>query len=105
MTSIVQEMQELLNDLQKAEQRVEILKKFESEGGQYRMGITIEHPDWHIRESVEAAWHEFVSKPAVLRWLVEHATNALEKRKEEFLATAMSHGISQAAQTQPELRT
>lgn len=103
MTSMIQEMQALLNDLQKAEQRVEILKRFESEGGQYRMGVSIEHHDWQIRETVEQAWHEFVSKPAVLRWLVDHAEKALAKRKEDFLANAMAHGISQGAQT-PEPR-
>lgn len=98
MTSIVQEMQALLYNLQEAESRVETLKKFEREGGQFRMGLTIEHSDYHVRETVERTWNEFVSKPAVLRWLVEHASKDLAKRKEEFLACAMAHGISQEVQ-------
>lgn len=93
-----QELQELLNTLHEAEDTAAILKKFDEEGGKYRLTITVDHPDWKVKETVEKVARTFVPKTTLVKGLIDATDKDVKRAKEAILTAAMSHGISAGAQ-------
>lgn len=95
--TMAQELQDLLNTLHEAEDAAAILKKFDEEGGKYRLTITVDHPDWKVKDTVEKVARAFVPRTTLVKGLVDAADKDVKRAKDAILTAAMSHGISNNA--------
>lgn len=101
MKSIAEELQALLNNLHEAEATLAHLKKFEADGGVYRLSLVADHPDWQIKETVDRVARTFVPKTTLLKGLINAAEKEVKDAKSAILDTATAIGMAEEVKLHP----
>lgn len=91
MQTIAKQLQELLDNVHEAEHTLATIKKFEEEGGQHRLSLSIDHPDHQVRETVAKLAKKHIQKTTLVVWLIQQAERDVKFANNEVLSVALAH--------------
>jgi hypothetical protein len=92
-----QEIETLLDALMRAERHADLVRKFADTGGEHRIRITIEHPDYDVREAVEMIANQWIPKDLMIRGFEKFSKEAVDKARINLASTAITSDSRSAA--------
>lgn len=94
MSTFVQNFESLLRDCDSKEQQLESIMNFSKSGGEFRIRITVDHPDEELRKAFEALAATYAPTKIILSQVLKGANTEYRKAKEQFVNTAALHPIA-----------
>lgn len=83
----------LLEELLRAERTEALVKKFAVTGGQHRIRISVEHPDYEVQEAVERIANSYIPTDLLLRGFEKFSAEAVEKAQANIAGFAIAGQI------------
>lgn len=78
MTTYSEEIFELAQRVATRERTLEVIRKFEQEGGQFRMSIAVDHGDHNTKATVEAFAKDHFPAEIIMKGLLKWAQDDLK---------------------------
>lgn len=84
-----QQIETLLDALMRAERHADLVKKFAESGGEHRIRIHIEHPDFAVQEAVEFIANQWIPADLMLRGFEKFSKEAVDRARLDLTAAAI----------------
>ncbi|MEN5275820.1 hypothetical protein ABE527_02610 [Brucella sp. TWI432] len=94
MSTFVTHFENLLRQCEAKERQLAEILNFSSTGGEFRLRVTVDHPDPQVREAVENLAATYTPNKIILSQVLKGAQTEYRRAKEEFVKTASIHPIA-----------